>query len=49
MHYFVSFCPLTTLISHQQEVPFLVYYCSHHVHSPQFAGEDTTNRTQRDR
>ena len=32
-----------------QGVPFLVYFCSHHVHSPQFAGEDTTNQTQRDR
>lgn len=29
--------------------PFFLYYCSHHVHSPQFAGKDTTNGTARGR
>lgn len=30
-------------------VPFLLYFCSHHVHSPQFAGYDETNATIRGR
>jgi arylsulfatase A len=29
--------------------PFLLYFASHHTHSPQFAGFDTTNTTARDR
>ena len=29
--------------------PFLLHYCSHHTHSPQFAGVDTTNKTRRGR
>lgn len=29
--------------------PFLLYFASHHTHSPQFAGFDTTNFTSRDR
>ncbi len=32
-----------------RSAPFLLYYCSHHVHSPQFAGADATNTTQRGR
>jgi arylsulfatase A len=29
--------------------PFLLHYCSHHTHSPQFAGVDTTGKTRRGR
>eukprot|EP00039_Didymoeca_costata_P005444 m.81699 g.81699 ORF g.81699 m.81699 type:complete len:531 (-) comp12822_c0_seq4:126-1718(-) len=32
-----------------ENTPFLLYYASHHVHSPQFAGIDATNMTQRGR
>ena len=31
----------------QRHQPFVLFYWSHHVHSPQFAGFDTTNSTQR--
>lgn len=31
----------------RDRIPFLLYYCSHHVHSPQFANEVDTNSTLR--
>lgn len=39
----------TTFIAEAEgaEAPFFLYYASHHVHSPQFAGADTTGSTAR--
>ena len=36
-------------IAEHRQQPWLLWYSSHHVHSPQFAGESCTNKTARGR